>query len=110
MAAEAAEQRITQALQKELEKVDKECMRPLQVRPLSLYCDVAWGRGQSYTHLLILFNTVLLHALVSYPTHNIIIFPTCRFVLSAAVLVVLKIVPVLPKLLVSVCRGACSLW
>ena len=32
MAAEAAEQRITQALQKELEKVDKECMRPLQVR------------------------------------------------------------------------------
>lgn len=36
MAAEAAEQRITQALQKELEKVDKECMRPLQVRSLSL--------------------------------------------------------------------------
>ena len=36
MAAEAAEQRITQALQKELEKIDKECMRPMQVRPMSL--------------------------------------------------------------------------
>ena len=32
MAAEAAEERITQTLRKELEKVDKECVRPLQVR------------------------------------------------------------------------------
>ena len=53
MAAEAAEQRLTQSLQKELEKVDKECMRPLQVRSLSLSCinyDVTWGRGQMFTY------------------------------------------------------------
>ena len=36
MAAEAAEERITQALQREIEKVDKECMRLLQVRSLTL--------------------------------------------------------------------------
>ena len=41
---------------------------------------------------------------------DIIYFFTCRFALSAAVLVVLKIVPVLLRLLVSVCRGACGLW
>ena len=44
MAAEAAEQRITQALQRELERVDKECMRPMQVRLMSLLSFYKEGR------------------------------------------------------------------
>jgi hypothetical protein len=78
MAAEAAEQRITQALQKELEKVDKECMRPLQVRSLSLYS---------------IYMKMLHGGVVKCSPGALYYFmATCRCVLSVAVPVVLKIV------------------
>ena len=58
MAAEAAEQRITQALQKELEKVDKDCMRPLQVRSLCHCVEMLHG-GVVKSVLLHLYNVML---------------------------------------------------
>lgn len=41
MAAEAAEAKLTEALRSELEKTEKDCIRPLQVSQLNKYVDLS---------------------------------------------------------------------
>ena len=110
MAAEAAEQRITQALQKELEKVDKDCMRPLQVRSLCHCAEMLHGVcGQISAITLVQCHATVFLLWIIFLLYFLPIY-ICRCVLSAAVPVVLKTVSVLLRLLDSVYRGACGRW